>query len=192
MACYVEPQVLILDGFLDAQACLRVRHAMDAGVPEAAEILDDTIALDNTVRRASLIEVGPSTRLVLEERLDALRERVATRFSIPLSGREGLGLLRYPPGGFFRPHRDRGDVESWPGAARRRIAVVVFLTTAREADRVGTFSGGALRVIPDDDRHQAVDIVPRAGTLVAFPATALHEVTEVRDGSRDAAIDWFI
>ena len=35
------------------------------------------------------------------------------------------------------------------------------------------------------------DIVPRAGTLVAFPATVLHEVTRVEDAIRDAVVDWF-
>jgi predicted 2-oxoglutarate/Fe(II)-dependent dioxygenase YbiX len=164
---------------------------MDAGVAEAAEILDDTIELDETARRASLIEIDPSTRLALEERLDAIREQVAAYFSAPLTGREGVGLLRYPPGGFFRPHRDRGDVDAWPAAARRRIAVVVFLTTSRDVDQTGTFSGGALRFIPDDDRQPSIEMIPRAGTLVAFPATMLHEVTEVLEGTRDSVVDWY-
>ena len=36
-----------------------------------------------------------------------------------------------------------------------------------------------------------MDVVPRRGMLVAFPATMLHEVTVVRRGVRDAVVDWY-
>jgi predicted 2-oxoglutarate/Fe(II)-dependent dioxygenase YbiX len=35
------------------------------------------------------------------------------------------------------------------------------------------------------------DIVPRAGTLVAFPSDVPHEVLHVTSGLRDAVVDWF-
>jgi predicted 2-oxoglutarate/Fe(II)-dependent dioxygenase YbiX len=37
----------------------------------------------------------------------------------------------------------------------------------------------------------AVDVVPRAGTLVAFPSDTPHEVLPVTGGVRDAIVDWF-
>jgi predicted 2-oxoglutarate/Fe(II)-dependent dioxygenase YbiX len=33
--------------------------------------------------------------------------------------------------------------------------------------------------------------VPTRGTLVAFPADMLHEVTPVVEGTRNAVVDWF-
>ncbi len=50
------------------------------------------------------------------------------------------------------------------------------------------FSGGALRILGADE---TLDIVPQAGTLVAFSADALHEVMPVISGVRDTVVDWF-
>ena len=36
-----------------------------------------------------------------------------------------------------------------------------------------------------------MSVVPQAGLLVAFSADVLHEVTEVRAGTRDTIVDWF-
>ena len=162
---------------------------MDRGTPEPAEILVGrvppkadppvTIALDVEVRRAISIEVDPETLENVERRLDAHRETIAAFFDARLDGREGAGFLRYGPGGFYRPHHDRADLPSWPAAARRRIAIVMFLNDE--------FTGGTLRVLDEEP----IDVLPRAGSLVAFPATALHEVLPVRTGTRDVIVDWF-
>lgn len=185
----VEP--LVLPGFLTEDECRRVTAAMDAGATEAAEVLGETIALDESARRATLIEVDEATLRFIEARLDDVRGHAVRVFGLPLAGREGPSILRYPPGGFFGRHRDRGDVPAWPDAARRRVALVLFLSTSRDADPAGPFSGGVLRLLPDAEFLPPIDVIPTAGTLVAFPATTLHEVTEVRDGVRDTVVDWF-
>lgn len=192
----MEPQVLtveplVVPGFLTAGECRRLTVAMDGGVAEAAEMLGETITLDESARRASLVDVDEQTLRFIEERLESARDRAARFFAVPLTGREGPSLLRYPPGGFFARHRDRGDVPAWPDAARRQVALVVFLSSSRDANGSGAFSGGVLRLLPDDGSLPPIDVIPTAGTLVAFPATTLHEVTEVRDGVRDTVVDWF-
>lgn len=151
---------------------------MDRGTAEPAEILGDNVTLDAGVRRASDISVEPDVVRDVEALLDGRRAEVSGCFSVPLLEREGPAFVRYGAGGMYRPHRDRGDVPSWPGAARRRVAVVIFLNDG--------FAGGVLRLLDDP-----VDIVPREGTLVAFDASTLHEVTEVISGTRDAIVDWF-
>jgi predicted 2-oxoglutarate/Fe(II)-dependent dioxygenase YbiX len=162
---------------------------MDAGTPEIAEILDSTIVSNEAVRRSSHVDVDEETFAWLDRVLDASRARIEEHFGMTLTEREGISLLRYQPGGFFKPHRDWGVVPSWPDAARRRISLVLFLRTSREADPAGTFSGGALRLY--DDGESIHDIRPRAGTLVAFLSTTLHEVAPVTEGVRDALVDWF-
>jgi predicted 2-oxoglutarate/Fe(II)-dependent dioxygenase YbiX len=182
--------IMVLEGVLDEDACARIRHAMDLGTPEAAEILDRSIELQQDVRRTSHIEVDRDTLSRLEQTLDAQHERVEGFFGLRLPSREGVSLLRYSAGGFFKPHRDRGDADSWPDAARRRVSLVLFLCSSREIEARGTFSGGALRVHADDAHASWQDIHPRAGTLVAFLSTTLHEVLPVHDGIRDAVVDW--
>jgi predicted 2-oxoglutarate/Fe(II)-dependent dioxygenase YbiX len=182
--------VLTRHGFLDPSSCRRIRRAMDAGDPEPAQVLDKRIDTDEDIRRAMHVEVDSATLTFLEGRLDEARPLIERFFRVQLNDREGASTLRYTAGGFFRRHRDWGRLPSWPGAARRRIAVVVFLTTSREADPSGTFAGGMLRLFAGDGAAP-IDVAPHEGTLVAFPATMLHEVTEVHDGTRDSVVDWF-
>ena len=162
---------------------------MDRGASDPAEILEDSIEHQDHVRRTLSIEVPEATLHRVERALEAVRAPLAEHSGMTLGGREGSGFLRYLPGGFYRPHRDKGDVPSWPGAAHRQLAVVVFLTTARDAGDPEGFTGGVLRLYPED--APPIDIVPVEGMLVAFPATTLHEVTRVGDAVRDAVVDWF-
>jgi predicted 2-oxoglutarate/Fe(II)-dependent dioxygenase YbiX len=161
---------------------------MDAGDVEPAEVLAGGIRPDAQARIASLVE--PPLNLVtdVEAKLDACRERVAQALGISLGEREGAGFVRYPAGGFYRPHRDRGEDPHWAPAARRAAAVVLFLNASRDAGLEGEFDGGILRLYLPQGR---VEIAPAAGLLVAFPADVLHEVTEVRDGTRDTVVDWY-
>lgn len=174
--------------FFNPAECRRIRRAMDAGVPEPAEILTTGIERQDDVRRASNIEIDTDVLALVEARLDGVRDRIAGFFERPLGRREGASVLRYQDGGFYRPHRDRGMVPGWPGAAHRSVAVVVFLNSSRAADPDGEFSGGALQLYVDDD---PLDLDPRQGLLVAFPAAVLHQVLPVAGGIRDTIVDWF-
>src|SRR5688572_8818226 len=160
---------------------------MDEGMEEAAEILEGQIARRDTVRLAASIEIDPDIRIEVERRFEAARDAVASFHRVSLGGREGAGFIRYPDGGFYRSHRDRAAVRSWPDAARRRIALVVFLNSSN-GEEPGEFSGGVLRLFGGDS---PIDVHPIAGLLVAFPAGTLHEVTVVSGGTRDAIVDWF-
>jgi predicted 2-oxoglutarate/Fe(II)-dependent dioxygenase YbiX len=181
---YIEP------GFLDPASCARIRAAMDRGAPEPAEILQNGVAMDQGVRSAWQLDVDPGTLAFVEGRLESRRERLSEWFSRPLTGREGAGFLRYGPGGFYRPHRDRGVDPEWPGAARRQVALVLFLTSA-DAAPGGDCQGGALRLLDGGDGRRDVEIAPTRGSLVAFAADTLHEVARVHAGTRDVVVDWF-
>jgi predicted 2-oxoglutarate/Fe(II)-dependent dioxygenase YbiX len=183
-------RVYSLGGFLEPEECRRVQIAMDRGVPEPAEVLYEQTEIEPDVRRASSFDVDAETLDLVEGRLDSLRSTLGDFYATRLGPREGANFLRYEDGGFYRRHRDRAEVASWPGAAWRRLAIIVFLNSGRDAETSGSFAGGTLRLFPEDEA-QAIDIPPVAGTLVAFPATVSHEVTVVRDGTRDTIVDWF-
>ena len=172
----------------DRLMCRRISRAMDAGVVEDAEVLDERMERREDTRRAPAIEVAASIVREVERTLDGQREMLAGFFGVSLGEREGAGFLRYPAGGFYAPHVDRAHVDSWPAAARRPIALLVFLTGSREAEGDGTYEGGVLRLFAP---RETIEIAPRAGLLVAFRAEMLHEVTAVRGGARDAVVDWF-
>jgi len=188
------PEPTFIRDFLDGATCREVRTAMNRGLVETAEILESGIVLDEEARRATSIDVDACTLAAVEQRLDAIRDELSARCGIPLSGREGAGFIRYSDGGFYGPHRDRGDDDEWPAAAERRIAVVVFLNSARDDLQRGDFVGGELMIYPDapSDRGDApLRVLPLAGMLVAFDAARLHEVRPVAQGIRDVVVDWF-
>jgi predicted 2-oxoglutarate/Fe(II)-dependent dioxygenase YbiX len=182
----MSPAPLLIEAFLDAATCRRFRSLMDEGAVEPAEILDDTITLDQEVRRVAVIDVPASVLAEVEQRLDAARDEVARFFGLTLTTREGVNFLRYQRGGFYLPHVDRAVIESWPDAARRQVALVVFLNGSAPTPGPGEFSGGELCLI-----EARVDVVPREGLLVAFDAGMLHEVAPVAHGTRDVIVDWF-
>jgi predicted 2-oxoglutarate/Fe(II)-dependent dioxygenase YbiX len=179
------------DDVLDQATCRWIQQAMDAGSQEPAAVLHDVIDIEVEARRATDVDVGDEVMALVESRLDACRDAVAAFYRLILHGREGCGFLRYDAGGFYGPHVDRAEVPSWPGASRREITVVLFLNSSTEAAPAGEFGGGVLRVFPGGFGGEPVDVVPRRGLLVAFPAASPHEVTVVTHGRRDAVVDWF-
>lgn len=179
----------IWDGFISPEDCAGVRARMDRGASDPAEILEDAIEYQDHVRRTLSLEVDQATLERVEAWLDSARARLESAAGLALGVREGTGFLRYLPGGFYLPHQDRGELPAWPGAARRQLSIVVFLNTGKEGGDGDSFSGGVLRLYPDD--REPIDVVPVQGTLVAFPSTMLHEVTRVGDAVRDVVVDWF-
>ena len=164
------------------------RERMDAGVAEEAELLGERIQRDGDIRRAVLIDPPLEVITHIERRLDACQAHIAAFLEMQLGPREGAGFVRYQAGGFYAPHRDRSEDGSWAPAADRSVALVTFLNSSRDTVTDGDFDGGVLRLFFPG---QVIDVAPEAGLLVAFSADVLHEVTEVRGGSRDVIVDWF-
>ena len=176
------------NGLLDRHDCDAIRRAMDDGEAEDAEILEGGIQRERGVRRAALIEPPLDVVNMVEAVFERHRQGIGAALAMTLAEREGAGFVRYPTGGFYRPHRDCGDDPAWPPAARRAVAHLLVLNTSRDSGLAGEFDGGRLRLFIGGE---VVEVVPEAGTLVAFPADVLHEVTEVRGGRRDTVVDWF-
>jgi SM-20-related protein len=163
-----------------------VRRAIDGGVAEPAEVIEEPTAHRPAGRRALSIDVDARTLADVEAALDGERAAIAAFFGLRLVSREGAGFLRYRHGGGYGLHRDRADGGSdWPQAARRQVSLVLFLNSSGDAES-GGFTGGVLRLV-----DEGIDIVPAQGLLVAFRADMLHDVTPVTSGTRDVVVDWF-
>jgi predicted 2-oxoglutarate/Fe(II)-dependent dioxygenase YbiX len=180
--------VLIEPAFFDTVLCQEIRVAMDRGHEEAAEIVGDRIERQQTVRDARSIDIDATLTELVERRLEAARATIERDLACTVGAREGVGFLRYHPGGFYRRHQDRGHVAGWADAARRRVTLVVFLNQG-SGHGPGTFDGGRLHIFPAGTHPVA--ITPRTGLLVAFPSHLPHEVEPVAAGVRDCAVDWF-
>lgn len=183
-------RIFTAEDVLDAPTCRLVQAAMDAGTPEEAEVLTGGFEVQEDVRRASQIDVADTVLAMVEASLDAVRAPVAAFYELTLQVREGASFLRYETGGFYKPHVDRAQVPSWPLTERRQITLVLFLESSRDLEPSGGFTGGLLRLLPDDG--DPIEIAPKKGMLVAFPASMSHEVTPVTSGRRDTIVDWFL
>ena len=91
---------------------------------------------------------------------------------------QGLRLLRYARGGYFRPHHDQGRFDG--ATASRLLSFVLFANDG--------FVGGRL-VFP----RQKLVVRPRAGTAVLFPSNFCfpHKARTVREGVRYSVVTWF-
>lgn len=167
---------------------------MDRGSATPAEIFDGDFIVDRRVRDVLEVDVEAGMCAAVEARIAAVREQVASFFALPLTGSEGPSFLRYRAGGLYRRHRDCA------GTGDRRVSLVIFLNGVSEGPSGEGFAGGSLRLYPEgllrEDSNAlaegpAIDIVPREGLLVAFPADMPHEVLAVVRGVRDAVVDWY-
>ena len=122
-------------GFLTPDECVLIRHDMDVGAVEEAEVLLGGVQRRIQVRNASLIEPSDPVISLVETRLESCRELVAASQQLALGRREGPGFIRYPDGGYYKVHRDRGSDPQWPDAARR--AVLVFDAAAENGKPEG-------------------------------------------------------
>ena len=133
----------VADGFLAEDECLACIWAMDAGVPDEAEVLGGDAEPRFDVRRAEDIDVDRAVLALVEDRLDQYRGRVARHFGAGAHGTgKASGFVRYLPGGFYTPHVDWTESAAWPAAARRRVAAVVFLGHVDDGRSGGDFEGG--------------------------------------------------
>lgn len=88
-----------------------------------------------------------------------------------------LVLSRYEPGMAYGSHVD----DALMNGVRSDVSFTLFLSDP------DTYEGGAL-VIETSGGEE--DVKLPAGSLVAYPSTTLHRVTEVTKGSRLAAVGW--
>lgn len=114
-------------------------------------------------------------------RMDALRQTLNRELILGLAGFEAH-LARYAPGARYRTHVDR-----FADASHRRVSTLLYLNDDWQPE-----DGGALRLyLESADRAPWRDVLPAAGTLVAFLSDAFpHEVLPAKR-ERWSVAGWF-
>jgi len=112
-------------------------------------------------------DAGDASELATTQWLDALRVRCNRELMLGLEDVEAHYAI-YPPGARYARHRDRFRDDD-----ARVLSCVLYLNHGWTSD-----DGGALRLYVDD---HAIDVMPQAGTFVAFLAADFdHEVLPAR------------
>jgi len=126
-----------------------------------------------------------STESLYQRLENAVLELNARYFRFDLSG---LAMFQYavyggPEGGHFDWHKDYGRDPADPDQEPRKLTLSLQLSDGSDYD------GCDLQVRAG---HQ-IDTAPRArGSLVAFPANVLHQVTPIRSGIRRSLVAWAV
>jgi PKHD-type hydroxylase len=121
---------------------------------------------------------GPETAWIYD-RLDRLFQQAGVTFGLAVGPViEPLQILRYEVGGHFQTwHSDAG----YDAMDRRLVSVSVELSSPGEHD------GGILEIIPDTVGRPRT--LARGGARF-FPSKAIHRVTPVTRGVRNALVIW--
>jgi predicted 2-oxoglutarate/Fe(II)-dependent dioxygenase YbiX len=190
---------LFLDeDFLASEACRRLRDDARAGTSETATIVSGIdVIVDPGVRRAECFDITEARlREHVHRQLDGVLPRLAAHYGVVLSGYEAPHVVRYPIGGFYRPHVDSDEKSQ--GAAetcRRKVSCVVFLNGSTPSTRDDSFAGGALAFFRLAERPTSENcktfLYPEPNLLVAFKSGVYHEVLPVMAGFRWTLVTWF-
>src|SRR3954464_8020955 len=128
---------------------------------------------------------APQTEHMYQRIEEAVLEMNARFFRFDLSGMAMLQYALYggPEGGHFDLHKDYGRDPADPAQEPRKLTLSLQLSEPSD------YKGCELQVRAGN----LIDTAPRArGTIVAFPANALHQVTPIASGMRRSLVAWAV
>ena len=131
------------------------------------------------------VERKPETDMLYRRIEEAVLALNARFFRFDLSGLASFQYALYggPEGGHFDWHKDYGRDPSDPTREPRKLTLSLQLSDPSD------YQGCDLQVRAGNQ----IDTAPRArGTLVAFPANVLHQVTPIRSGTRKTLVVWAV
>lgn len=135
--------------------------------------------LDPATRTVDIVDVPPSlpTAMWLYRKLETIARDVNDTFwRLDFTHMDNVEVLRYQPGGHYRPHVD------WTqGLTTRKLSIVVMLSDPAD------YEGGELLLHSRAEPY----VAPRErGSIVLFPSWTLHGVQPVTAGERRVATCW--
>ena len=158
----------------------------DALTLEKAELSGGGLGYDNIrATQVAWVPRSPLTETLYRRLEEAVLELNARFFRFDLSA---LAMFQYalyggPEGGHFDWHKDYGRDPSDPAQEPRKLTLSLQLSEASD------YEGCDLEVRAGNQ----IDTAPRTrGSLVAFPANVLHQVTPIRSGTRRALVVWAV
>lgn len=188
------PGLFIRRWFLAEDRLDRWRDALLTATGDRAAVQTapgGTLAVADEVRRAWELELPDDLHDHVIERLASVHAELEAFFAVPLEPCHAVAALRYPPGSYYRTHRDRSAEPDRHELHRRAVSIVLFVNSGGPPD--AAFGGGTLRLHEVEDVPSGLyDLTPAAGTMVAFPSWQLHEVTPVEWGTRLSLVTWLL
>jgi predicted 2-oxoglutarate/Fe(II)-dependent dioxygenase YbiX len=191
--------LFVVKSFLDPVLCeTLVSEARSTVRVPSLTYRDGASSVDESFRRAKDVKVSKQTRLLVQDRLLAVKPKLEEHFRMKLAGCEKPDFLLYDEGDYFRLHRDTGE----PGDSdcpemlkSRKVSVIIFLNAHSDEYGPGCYSGGLLSFYGLIDKPEWKDygfpLEGETGLLVAFRSDTYHKVSPVTRGERHTIVSWF-
>jgi SM-20-related protein len=187
------PDLLVVKQFFAPQICEELVAELKTAERNSSTVAGrgPTKTVDEGVRKS--LRLLPSTKTVALVTSNLLERRgeVEAHFGIKLDECEDPQFLHYRIGDFFVAHQDGNTGLLRLETEKRKISVVIFLSTESDNPQPNTHCGGSLvfsnyRLTPGRFR-----MVGEPGTLVAFRSETTHEVTPLTHGERYSIVSWY-
>jgi predicted 2-oxoglutarate/Fe(II)-dependent dioxygenase YbiX len=186
-------------GFLDVEACRRIRQEMSSAALTPAlvrPIGEATGTADELARRTGIAEVSAATTTLVQDRLQAIQPALEAHFQVRLTGCQEPQFYIYEQGDFFLPHKDRDTDPLAPDHVKaRQASVSIFLNDQMDGADRQPYRGGALvfyaRRGGDGGKNLGLPLESEEGMCVAFRSDWIHEVQPIASGRRYSIVTWF-
>lgn len=185
----IPPGFILMEDFIPEEELLFLRrHAKEGpGIKSGVQDLskadkEKAVFATNVNRVTESVDAVPVYKEMWELVVRAYGVLIE-HFDRDLAWIESAGILRYPPGGFYRRHADNSAWDStsrqWVRSLDRDFSLLIYLND--------DFEGGAIYFNNFDLRIQ-----PKAGMMVGFPSDYRYQHTaeEVTAGERYAIVSW--
>lgn len=187
---HAPPGLLIIKRFLDPGTCRNLVDYANSqpGVVSTVQKTDagHEATLESRIsseRVTEYIDVGGIEDNVVNFMREIITGQIAAHYDVVFEWFERPEILRYKPGGFYKPHADADNWDRaqgvWTRGMDRDFSLLIYLND--------DFSGGELEF-----SQFGFLIRPEAGMLVCFPSDHryVHAARPTKQGIRYAIVSW--
>lgn len=180
------PGFLLVQSYLDQALCDRIvqecdrlpgiRHGVAVGEYDVSTQISD-------IRISETVDIYKLSVDVISLVRDLFVKTIAPHYGQEIEWFERPEILRYHPGGEYKPHADAenwfAQEKSWKRVLNRDLSILLYLNDA--------YTGGEI-MFP----NFGLKFKPTRGLMVAFPSDArfLHAARPVVSGVRYALVSW--
>ncbi len=182
----VPPGILLVQNFLDAGLCDAIVNECDqqAGADHTVAAPGEGLtSVKKQGRISEFIDIRALKTDIFSIVRDTYSKTIAPHFQAQMDWFELPEILRYKPGGEYKPHADAdnwfSEEKSWKRVIDRDLSILIYLNEG--------YQGGEI-TFP----NFGFGLPPKKGLLIAFPSDYryVHEARPVQSGTRYALVSW--
>ena len=182
----MPPGFFMMQNYLDLAACRALVsecERLPGIVQGVARGEDDVSSVLSEIRISETVDIFKLKTDVVSLVRELFVKTVAPHYGVEFEWFERPEILRYKPGGLYKPHSDAenwfAEDRTWKRVVDRDVSILLYLNDG--------FTGGEI-AFP----NFGLQAPPQPGMLMAFPSDAryLHTARPVQSGVRYALVSW--